>query len=169
MPPQGLLVIAAYLPESWEVRFVDENIRPADSGGLRLGRRGVRLRHARPGDRRSATSTRAPTRPARSTVLGGPSVSGCPEQYPDFDYLHLGEIGDATDALIARLDDDVAPPGAQVRFETAERLPLSDFPIPAYEPSPLSRYLIGSSNSPAAAPIAASSATSRSSTAASRG
>jgi hypothetical protein len=29
MPPQGLLVIAAALPASWEVRFVDENIEPA--------------------------------------------------------------------------------------------------------------------------------------------
>ncbi|HVI64328.1 MAG TPA: B12-binding domain-containing radical SAM protein, partial [Bradyrhizobium sp.] len=29
MPPQGLLLIAAYLPKSWPVRFVDENIRAA--------------------------------------------------------------------------------------------------------------------------------------------
>ena len=29
MPPQGLLLIAAYLPENWQVRFVDENIRAA--------------------------------------------------------------------------------------------------------------------------------------------
>ena len=29
MPPQGLLLIAAYMPESWPVRFVDENIKPA--------------------------------------------------------------------------------------------------------------------------------------------
>src|SRR5438309_7716756 len=29
MPPQGLLLIAAYMPEAWPVRFVDENIRPA--------------------------------------------------------------------------------------------------------------------------------------------
>jgi len=34
MPPQGLLVVAAYLPESWEVRFVDENARPASSQEL---------------------------------------------------------------------------------------------------------------------------------------
>src|SRR5215212_2883202 len=27
MPPQGLLVIASYLPADWEVRFVDENVR----------------------------------------------------------------------------------------------------------------------------------------------
>ena len=33
MPPQGLLLIANYVPESWPVRFVDENIShatPAD-------------------------------------------------------------------------------------------------------------------------------------------
>ena len=33
MPPQGLLLIAAYMPEAWECRFIDENIRragPAD-------------------------------------------------------------------------------------------------------------------------------------------
>src|SRR5205809_7876511 len=29
MPPQGLLLIAAYLPQDWPVRFVDENLRPA--------------------------------------------------------------------------------------------------------------------------------------------
>src|SRR6516165_7563411 len=29
MPPQGLLLIASYLPEHWPVRFVDENLRAA--------------------------------------------------------------------------------------------------------------------------------------------
>ena len=29
MPPQGLLVVTAYLPAAWEVRFIDENSRPA--------------------------------------------------------------------------------------------------------------------------------------------
>src|SRR5215475_1130805 len=29
MPPQGLLMIAAYLPESWPVRFIDENMTRA--------------------------------------------------------------------------------------------------------------------------------------------
>ncbi|MCX7318899.1 MAG: B12-binding domain-containing radical SAM protein, partial [Hyphomicrobiales bacterium] len=29
MPPQGLLLIAAYMPENWEIRFIDENIRSA--------------------------------------------------------------------------------------------------------------------------------------------
>jgi hypothetical protein len=29
MPPQGLLVIAAYMPADWQVRFVDENMNAA--------------------------------------------------------------------------------------------------------------------------------------------
>src|SRR5215475_14562539 len=29
MPPQGLLVIAASTPPGWQVRFIDENIDPA--------------------------------------------------------------------------------------------------------------------------------------------
>src|ERR671924_1857738 len=35
MPPQGLLVVAAYLPEGWDVRFVDENSGPACEADLR--------------------------------------------------------------------------------------------------------------------------------------
>ena len=34
MPPQGLLVIAAYLPAEWQVRFIDENIAPATAADL---------------------------------------------------------------------------------------------------------------------------------------
>ena len=33
MPPQGMLLIANYLPSNWEVRFVDENIQPASAAG----------------------------------------------------------------------------------------------------------------------------------------
>ena len=30
MPPQGLLIVAAYLPERWQVRLIDENIQRAE-------------------------------------------------------------------------------------------------------------------------------------------
>src|SRR6185437_11659799 len=78
MPPQGLLLIAAYMPEGWPVRFVDENIRQATAA----------------------------------------------EIYPDVDYLHIGEMGDATDEIIALVDESCARPQAQMRFTTKERLPL---------------------------------------------
>ena len=143
MPPQGLLMIAAYLPESWPVRFIDENMQRAGPedfawadvvmvSGMHVQAPQIRDIHSR------ACAAGKPV------VLGGPSVSGAPEMYPDIEYLHIGEAGDATDALIAHLDNTTDVPATQVKFATKERLPLCDFPIPAYDLIPLGQYLIGS-------------------------
>ncbi len=143
MPPQGLLVIAAYMPEAWEVRFVDENIARASPEDFAWADAvfvsGMHIQEGQIHEigRRAHAA-------GKVAVLGGPSVSGAPEKYPDFDYLHIGEIGDATDALIRRLDATVAVPAEPERFETGDRLALADFPAPAYERVPLKRYLIGS-------------------------
>ncbi|MGA9324169.1 MAG: B12-binding domain-containing radical SAM protein [Xanthobacteraceae bacterium] len=143
MPPQGLLVIAAYMPAHWAVRFVDENIQPASAADLAWADAvfvsGMHIQAPQIHDihRRAKAA-------GKVTALGGPSVSGAPEMYPDFDYIHVGEIGDGTDRLIVALDDDCTPPPAQVRFDTAERLPLPDFPIPAYHLVRLDRYMLGS-------------------------
>ena len=141
MPPQGLLVIAAYMPEHWPVRFIDENIAPATAADFAwadvvlVSGMHIQARQIHDIARRAKAA-------GKVTALGGPSVSGAPEMYPDIDYLHIGEIGDSTDRLIARLDESCDRPVAQVRFETRERLPLSDFPIPAYHLVPLARYLM---------------------------
>jgi len=142
MPPQGLLVIASALPASWEVRFIDENIEPARDAdfawadavfisGMHIQRRQIndicRRAHARD----------------KVVALGGPSVSACPDQYPSLDYLHIGELGDATDELIAILAADVSRPEKQVVLETKERRPLAEFPLPAYELAKIDRYFLG--------------------------
>jgi radical SAM superfamily enzyme YgiQ (UPF0313 family) len=143
MPPQGLLLIAAYLPAQWQVRFVDENIARATDADFAWAdvvlASGMHIQEPQLHE----ICERAQSA-GKVTALGGPSVSSAPEMYGDFDYLHLGEIGDATDALIERLDATVAPPPGQVRYETKDRLSLPDFPIPAYDLIPLGRYLIGS-------------------------
>jgi radical SAM superfamily enzyme YgiQ (UPF0313 family) len=143
MPPQGLMVIAAYLPDSWPVRFIDENIARAEPADFEWADiiliSGMHIQAPQIQD--IAARARAA---GKISVLGGASVSGAPERYPQFDYLHIGEIGDATDRLIATLDASVAIPPAQQRFETIERLPLSDFPLPAYNLIRLDQYLLGS-------------------------
>ena len=143
MPPQGLLLIAAYMPESWPVRFIDENIAPASVDDFAWANvvvvSGMHVQAPRIHD----ICERAHSA-GKVTVLGGPSVSASPEWYGDFDYLHIGEMGDATDRLIALLDASTVRPSQQVRLTTEERLPLPDFPIPSYEHVPLKQYLIGS-------------------------
>ena len=141
MPPQGLLAVAAYLPPSWEVRFVDENSRPASDADFRWADvvfvSGMHVQ--RPGIHDVIARAHAHDRPV---VLGGPSVSGCPEYYPDADIVHIGELGDATDRLLEYLDVHGGRPREQVRFETGDRLPLADFPTPAYHLIPLREYFI---------------------------
>ena len=143
MPPQGLLVVAAYLPGAWEVRFVDENIAPARArdfawadvvlaSGMHVQREQIK-----------SVAERA-HRLGKPAALGGPSVSADPSAYAEFDYLHLGELGDGTDRLISLIDADAGRPPGQIRCETRERLPLTDFPIPAYHLAEIGRYFIGS-------------------------
>jgi radical SAM superfamily enzyme YgiQ (UPF0313 family) len=143
MPPQGLLVIASVLPKSWEVKFIDENMaRVTDEdflwadavfvSGMHIQRRQIddicRRAHAKD----------------RVTALGGPSVSACPEMYPNFDYLHVGEMGDATDELFAILEKNTARPEQQVVLTTKTRRDLAEFPVPAYELADISHYFLGS-------------------------
>src|SRR5438105_9589528 len=143
MPPQGLLLIAAYLPANWPVRFVDENIRPATAEDFEWAEAvlvsGMHIQRQQMNDicRRAHAFGLA-------VAIGGPSVSACPDYYPSFDYLHVGELGDATDELIARLARDTSRPERQVVFETKDRVPMTQFPIPAYELVEMKRYFLGS-------------------------
>ncbi len=58
--------------------------------------------------------------------------------------LHLGELGDGTDRLLEYLDTHDGRPPRQIRFETVERLPMADFPVPAYSLIWLRQYFIAS-------------------------
>src|SRR5262245_24167299 len=99
MPPQGLLLIAAYMPAQWPVRFIDENIAPATAAdlawadvvlvsGMHIQAPQIRDIHARV---RAAGKVMA---------LGGPSVSASPVLYHEVGYLDIGESGDESDRII---------------------------------------------------------------------
>src|SRR5215472_940604 len=143
MPPQGLLVLAAYLPAQWQVRFVDENLKPATTEDFEWAEAvfvsGMHIQRAQMNDIcRRAHEHDLPV------ALGGPSVSACPDYYPSFDYLHVGELGDATDQLIARLAEDTSRPLEQIVLTTKDRVAMNDFPLPAYELAETKKYLLGS-------------------------
>ncbi|MBW4570518.1 MAG: B12-binding domain-containing radical SAM protein [Tolypothrix carrinoi HA7290-LM1] len=141
MPPQGILIVAAYLPEKWNVRFIDENINEANKSDYQWADvvivSGMHIQQPHINKINELAH-----KEGKITVVGGPSVSGCPEYYPDFDILNLGELGDATDRMIAYLDENSDRPSEQIRFETKERLPLSEFPTPAYHLLNLNDYFL---------------------------
>jgi len=143
MPPQGLLVIAAVLPENWEVRFIDENMSAATAEDFRwadvvfVSGMHIQRRQIEDIGRRAHVFNKV-------TALGGPSVSACPHYYPDFDYLHVGELGDATQELVDILAKDVTRPPEQVVLRTGVRRDLANFPVPAYELAPIDKYFLGS-------------------------
>jgi radical SAM superfamily enzyme YgiQ (UPF0313 family) len=143
MPPQGLLLIASLLPREWEVKFVDENVRPVRAEELEWAEvvflSGMHVQRVRINE----LNLRA-HRAGKLTVLGGPSVSAAPEFYPEVDVLHCGEAGDETWRLFEYLDQHVDRPPKQMEFRTGERLPLHEFPSPAYELLQPEHYLMGS-------------------------
>ncbi len=143
MPPQGILVIVSLLPDEWEVRFIDENIQSATPedfnwadavfcSGMHIQRQAINDILARG------------RRAGKVTVLGGPSVSSAPEWYPHADFLHCGEVGDATLALFEQLDRSVSPLKEQKIFRTDERLPMEQMPSPDYARLEIMKYLLGS-------------------------
>jgi hopanoid C-2 methylase len=143
MPPQGILLIAALLPREWEVKFVDENVRAVRPDELDWADvvflSGMHVQRARINELNQRAHGAG-----KLTVLGGPSVSAAPEFYPEVDLLHCGETGDSTWKLLEHLDQTVDRPPKQLEFRTGERLPLSEFPTPAYELLQPDHYLMGS-------------------------
>src|SRR5262249_14634240 len=141
MPPQGLLLIAAYMPQEWQVRFIDENIRKASDADLALADAVLVSGMHVPAPQIHDIAARAHSA-GQGGLLGGAYSSGSPVIDPGHDYLHICELGDAPVQLIARLDESIARPSAQLRLETKDRVPLHDFPIPAYDLIPLKNYLM---------------------------
>lgn len=143
MPPQGLLLIAASIPPEWEVRFVDENVSPVRADDFAWADAvfvtGMHVQCECIHD----VNERARAH-GKVTVLGGPSVSASPEWYPDFSILHIGELGDATRALYAHLDETVVRPAEQLRYTTRDRTPLTEFLTPAYHLIDIKHYFLAS-------------------------
>jgi radical SAM superfamily enzyme YgiQ (UPF0313 family) len=143
MPPQGILVITALLPKEWEVRFIDENVQRAQQEDFEwcdaVFVSGMHIQRHRIHD-----ITRRAHDACKVVALGGPSVSSAPEYYPDVDILHCGEAGDATLSVLQRLDETIERPEKQLVFRTVERLPMSEFPTPAYNRINIRDYLLGS-------------------------
>ena len=123
MPPQGLLLIAAYMPEYWPVRFIDENIARATAAdfawadvvlvsGMHIQAPQIRdIARPRQGGRQGHGAGRAVgvERPRNVSGLRLPACRRARRRHRRADRA---------------LDETVRAAAAQLRFQTKERLPL---------------------------------------------
>ena len=143
MPPQGILLVAALIPEEWEMRFVDENIQRVSAEDFAWADAvfisGMHIQRGR-----IHNLIERAHQAGKVVALGGPSVSSAPDYYPDADLLHCGEVGDSTVRLFQRLDETIERPAEQITYRTVDRLPMAEFPTPAYDRINVHDYLLGS-------------------------
>ncbi len=135
LPPLGLLTVAAMLPEEWEKRLVDVNVRPLRERDLAWA--DVVLVSAMIAQRDSAVQLMARCRAAGKTVVaGGPLFTVESAQFPDVDHLVLNEA----ETTLPEFLRDFAQ-GRARRIYASTRLPdLSETPVPQWDLADPRRY-----------------------------
>lgn len=135
LPPLGLLTVGAMLPEDWELKLIDVNVRPLRDRDLAWA--DVVLISAMIAQRASAVELIARCRAAGKRVIaGGPLFTVEPEQFPEVDHLVLNE---AETTLPAFLEDFAQ--GRARHLYSSDRLPeLSATPVPRWSLMEPGRY-----------------------------
>src|ERR1043165_3902106 len=134
-PPLGLLTVSAMLPESWERRLVDMNVRRLKDSDIEWA--DLVFTSAmivqkesleRVGERAKALGKRV--------VVGGPYVSTSAEQMPDADHIFVGEA----EATLPRFIEDLEEGKTERFYQASERPALTETPVPHFHLAELNRY-----------------------------
>jgi radical SAM superfamily enzyme YgiQ (UPF0313 family) len=135
LPPLGLLTVAAMLPDAWDKRLVDTNVRDLTADDLAWA--DLVFVGAIIAQRASARALIARCRAAGKTIVaGGPLFATDHEQFPEVDHFVLNE---AEATLPAFLRDFAA--GSAQRIYTAAAFPdLRRSPAPLWELADLRQY-----------------------------
>ncbi len=134
-PPLGLLTIAALLPEDWNLRLVDVNIRKLRNKDLEWA--DTAFISAMTVQRDSAFEIIARCKDAGiKIVVGGPLFTTEPEAFEGVDHFILNE-GEIT--LPAFLDD-IANSQAKTHYQTAEYADMHISPTPRWDLMKLNDY-----------------------------
>jgi radical SAM superfamily enzyme YgiQ (UPF0313 family) len=127
-PPLGLLTVAALFPRSWDMRLIDLNVgRLSDSDLLWADYVFISAMTIQKESTREVLS-RCRHLGVR-TVGGGPLLTTCPDEFPEFDHLVLGEA----EAALPRFLEDLAAETQQPVYRAEERPDISLTPLPRWD------------------------------------
>jgi radical SAM superfamily enzyme YgiQ (UPF0313 family) len=132
LPPLSLMTVASFLPANWNVRMVDENVRSISeqewvwADVIMVSAMIVQTSSVQ-------RLTQHAHRMNKPVVVGGPNPTMAPEHYPEADYIHRGEIGDATIRLWQDLAQSPGRPNRQKIYRVTEKVPLQEYPTPRHE------------------------------------
>ncbi|MBR8830616.1 MAG: Hopanoid C-2 methylase [Chroococcopsis gigantea SAG 12.99] len=135
LPPLGLITVAAILPQTWEYRLVDRNIRSVTEeewdwadmvilSGMIVQKTDM-IDHIREAKKRG-----------KSVAVGGPYPTSLPDEVAEADFLILDE-GEITIPLFVAAVERGETQGV---FRTTEKPDVTSTPIPRYDLLELSYY-----------------------------
>src|SRR6059058_3133752 len=134
-PPLGLLTVSALLPDSWERRLVDLNVRSLTTADIDWADMVFATAMLVQKDSLKEVVKRCKAHGKR-VVLGGPYVTTTIEDLPDADHIFLGEA----ETTLPQFIDDLARGEARRSYQATERPPLSATPMAHFHLADLKRY-----------------------------
>lgn len=137
LPPLGLLTVAAILPESWDKRLVDVNVRPLTEDDLAwadivfVGGMGVQWENARDVIARAKAA-------GKRVVAGGPLFTAGYALFQNVDHFVLNEAELTLPPFIA----DMEAGRPKRMYRTRDHADMSTSPIPLWKIADLSAYYV---------------------------
>ena len=134
-PPLGLLTVSALLPDSWERKLVDLNVRRLKASDIDWADMVFATAMLVQKDSLKEVVKRCKAKGKR-VVLGGPYVTTTIEDLPDADHIFLGEA----ETTLPQFIEDLAQGKPKRSYQAAERPPLSATPLAHFHLADLRRY-----------------------------
>ena len=134
-PPLGLLTVSALLPDSWERKLVDLNVRRLTASDIEWADMVFATAMLVQKDSLKEVVKRCKAKGKR-VVLGGPYVTTTIEDLPDADHIFLGEA----ETTLPQFVEDLARGEPKRSYQAAERPPLSATPMAHFHLADLKRY-----------------------------
>src|SRR5260370_2845600 len=134
-PPLGLMTVSALLPETWERRMIDLNVRKLKTADIEWADMVFATAMLVQKDSLKEVVRRAKAM-GKTVVIGGPYVSTTIEDLPEADHIFVGEAETTLPQFVADLERGEA----RRSYRAPERPPLSVTPIPEFGLADLKRY-----------------------------